>query len=180
VSVDTKIINKLEGPHIIFSGANIHVRSGHGITEDKKTGLGNLIVGYNQGTGNYNRRTGSHNVIVGDEHTFTSYGGVVAGKYNSIEAPYASVYGGKFNRAIAESSTILSGFGNVSQGNEAAILGGYRNHAAGSRSSIVGGEKNQTNALISVILDGVRRGHQIQPTDASGFTPTRVVDNSTH
>ncbi len=51
VSVDTT--NEIMGvapPHIIFSEANVHVQSGSGYTDDggSPTGLGNLIVGYNE------------------------------------------------------------------------------------------------------------------------------------
>lgn len=46
VTVDkTDTLNGLVGPHIIFTGANLHIRSGSGKTLDG-TNLGNLIVGY--------------------------------------------------------------------------------------------------------------------------------------
>jgi len=54
VTVDTNEINALTGPHIIFTGVNVHVRSGSGTTWDGDfdgnavTGLGNLVVGYNE------------------------------------------------------------------------------------------------------------------------------------
>lgn len=54
VSVEMGIINDLSGPHVVFTGANIHIRSGSGATDDNTddddtlTGLGNLVVGYNE------------------------------------------------------------------------------------------------------------------------------------
>ena len=57
VSVDYSSLNALSGPHIIFEGANIHIRSGSGATNDNDTliGLGNLIVGYNESRENVDR-----------------------------------------------------------------------------------------------------------------------------
>jgi hypothetical protein len=39
-------------------------------------------------------RTGSHNLVIGDQHSFTSYGGLVAGNHNAITAPSASITAG--------------------------------------------------------------------------------------
>src|SRR5262245_1952256 len=83
VTVVNGPLNKLGGPHLIVTGANVHIRSGSGATDDggTPTGLGNLIVGYNEviflvGTGD---RNGAHNLVVGPEHRYTSTGGFVAG-----------------------------------------------------------------------------------------------------
>ena len=54
VTIDTNPINGVAGPHILITGANVHVRSGSGVTDDNVsgggtlTGLGNLIIGYNE------------------------------------------------------------------------------------------------------------------------------------
>jgi hypothetical protein len=50
VSVDPNPEIGVIGPNIIFSGANIHIVSGSGGTDDNgnRTGLGNLIIGYNE------------------------------------------------------------------------------------------------------------------------------------
>ena len=49
ISVETGAVNGLAGPHIIFTGANVHIRSGSGTTqEDDPVGKGNLVVGYNE------------------------------------------------------------------------------------------------------------------------------------
>lgn len=62
VIVDLNPINELAGPHIIFEGANVHVRSGSGGTTTPVPGgeppgpgeppptvaLGNLVIGYNE------------------------------------------------------------------------------------------------------------------------------------
>jgi hypothetical protein len=67
------------GPHIIISGANLHLVSGSGATNDgdEPLGLGNLIIGYNEGPAeagsplNPGQRGGSHNVVIGPYHKFT-------------------------------------------------------------------------------------------------------------
>ena len=47
-------INGVAGPHFILEGVNVHIRSGSGSTHDNNlnplTGLGNLIIGYNERT----------------------------------------------------------------------------------------------------------------------------------
>ncbi len=50
VRVDPNPEIGVAGPNIIFSGANIHIVSGSGSTDDNGTplGLGNLIIGYNE------------------------------------------------------------------------------------------------------------------------------------
>jgi hypothetical protein len=50
VSVDPNPEINVRGPNIVFKGANIHIESGSGATDDhgNRTGLGNLIIGYNE------------------------------------------------------------------------------------------------------------------------------------
>src|SRR5258708_1312931 len=97
VTVDpTDTINGLAGPHIIFTGANLHVRDGSGATNDNggtPTGLGNLVIGYDEAPASppAGYRSGSHDLVVGPGHTFNSFGGFVAGDTNAVEGPSASV-----------------------------------------------------------------------------------------
>ena len=70
-----------------FTGANVFVQSGSGATDDKGTltGLGNLIVGYDEVlSGLELPRTGSHNLVVGQYHGYSGWGGVVFGSFNDI------------------------------------------------------------------------------------------------
>jgi hypothetical protein len=88
VSVDPDSELGLAGPHIIFSGVNIHIESGSGSTYDG-SGLGNLVIGYNEfpndgGPGGPHLRIGAHNLVIGAEHRFTADGGLVAGRLNTI------------------------------------------------------------------------------------------------
>lgn len=116
VRVDPNPIYGLKGPHVIFHDANVHVQSGSGTTAEAGglTGLGNLIVGYNElpvplgGS-----RGGSHNLVVGPSHAFTSTGGVVFGRGNLISGQYATNLGGVQNSSKGPASSILGGFGVV-------------------------------------------------------------------
>jgi hypothetical protein len=112
VTVKTDPIDGLSGPHVIFTGVNVHIRSGSNATGDNGTplGLGNLVVGYNAvQTGGL--RTGSHNIIGGDGNSFTSYGGLVFGSQNTISGPYSAILGGEANQIGTTSfaSSILGG-----------------------------------------------------------------------
>lgn len=76
---------------LFIDGCNVHIRDGSGDTAST-TGLGNLVIGYNMHGG---ARTGTHNLVVGDGHSYSSFGGLLAGESNTISAPYASITGGK-------------------------------------------------------------------------------------
>jgi hypothetical protein len=115
VTVDPNPINGMNGPNVIFTGVNVHIRSGSGSTGDggTPTGLGNLLVGYNglpiQGGG---QRIGSHNIIGGDGNSFSSFGGLVFGSQNTIGGPYTAILGGESNQANGFASSILGGRAN--------------------------------------------------------------------
>jgi hypothetical protein len=137
-------LNGLTGPHVIFEGANVHVRSGSGSTSDNPsaadpppplTGLGNLVVGYNENTPGKDR-TGAHNLIVGPDHGYSSFGGFVAGNQNNISAPNASVSGGVQNEASGSDSSVSGGVQNWAVGADSSILGGVQNYAAGEYQTI--------------------------------------------
>jgi len=112
VTVEPNPINGMNGPHVIFTGVNLHIRSGSGSTGDGGTplGLGNLVLGYNalpvQGGG---QRNGSHNLIGGDGNSFSSYGGLVFGSQNSTGGPYTAIIGGESNQATGFAASILGG-----------------------------------------------------------------------
>jgi hypothetical protein len=106
VAVTLDSINAVIGPNIIFTGANIHIRSGSGLTNDgggTLTGLGNLIIGYNEVPDGLSLgdRGGAHNLVIGSFNKFTqfAFGGLVAGEINTISAESASVSGGLNNTA---------------------------------------------------------------------------------
>jgi hypothetical protein len=114
----TTVLQGVKGPHILFTGVNVHVRSGSGFTNDNGgtlTGLGNLIIGYNEDTSPTatlaSARKGSHNLVGGSVNSFSSFGGMVFGYQNAVGpvAPYGSVLGGSENKALGINSTVYGG-----------------------------------------------------------------------
>jgi hypothetical protein len=116
------------GNLLTFSGMNLQLNSGAGTTSSAVNGLGNLFIGYNDSPGT---QTGSNNLVIGDEHSFTSYGGLVAGEQNTLTAPY---------------SAIIGGFNDTASGAESAVSGGEYNIAGDPFSMIGGGCDNITGA----------------------------------
>ncbi len=142
-SVEPGEINGLAGPHLIFEGVNLHIESGSGSTDDGgfPTGLGNLVVGYNEEPFDLvaGDRDGSHNIVLGPEHKYLSTGGFVAGLRNTISALSASVSGGQLNTASALFSSVSGGSDNTASGFVSSVIGGafrtapaFQNWAAGS------------------------------------------------
>jgi hypothetical protein len=85
-----------KGNEVFITHANLHIVNGLGSTEPTN-GLGNLIVGYNelrQPEFFQNIRTGSHNVVVGQQHNFSRFGGLVVGDFNTISGEAVIVTSG--------------------------------------------------------------------------------------
>jgi hypothetical protein len=116
VTVDPGVINGVKGPHVIFERVNLHLRSGSGSTGDNgtPTGLGNLIVGYNEGPhpDPTSGRNGSHNIVGGTLNAFTATGGIVFGTQNWAQGGFSSILGGQGNLAQGLGSSILGGRAN--------------------------------------------------------------------
>jgi len=115
VRVETTAQNGMLGPHIIFTGANVHVRNGANATTTTNS-LGNLVLGYNeiaQGVA----RDGSHNLVSGQGNSFRSFGGLVFGTDNVISGQFATVLGGGQNKATAPYSTVIGSQQNTSDAN---------------------------------------------------------------
>ena len=84
---------KVVGNDFVIDGCNLVVRNGSGSTSTVN-GLGNVIIGYdapNTVDGFPKGKTGSHNLVVGDEHSYTSSGGVVTGFQNAVAGPSANL-----------------------------------------------------------------------------------------
>jgi hypothetical protein len=138
-----------------LTGGNLQVTSGSGTTGGAVNGKGNIIVGYNEGTGVIPQtRTGSHNLIVGIEHEYTSFGGVVAGEANRTSQSYATVSGGYRNTASGSHASVTGGYGNTASGSHASISGGYENAASSDQSSVSGGYQNHAGGLRSTVSGG--------------------------
>lgn len=146
-----------EGTEVTFSGCNVHIENGMGAT-GTTNGLGNLFVGYNEDTGNYSDqpldRSGSHNLVVGEDHTFPNFGGVVAGQGNRIMGRRVSVLGGSGNTAGGDNTVVSGGKSNLADGSWAAVSGGEGNWAGGHKSSICGGDHGQAFGEFSTVTGG--------------------------
>lgn len=102
-----------------ITGKNVFIQDGSGATASD-TGLGNLTVGYNGSRAPFEAdvRTGSHNLIVGDSHNYSRFGGLAVGFANTIRGDYASVSGGGGNTASGFASSVSGGaFGSVTRSN---------------------------------------------------------------
>jgi hypothetical protein len=149
------------GPQITFKGANIHIVSGSGSTNDNDnpTGLGNLIIGYDEPPGGLTStdRAGSHNLVIGRYNRFTqaACGGLVAGELNTINSKEASVTGGANNTASGLFATVSGGVSNIASGGQASVGGGVNNVASGSGASVSGGESNTASGSGASICGGM-------------------------
>ena len=148
VKVEEKGVN--EKPTIQFSGANVQVVNGEGKTATTN-GEGNLVIGYDESN---RAQTGSHNLVVGPYQQYTSFGGIVAGAFNAIEAEDASVLGGYNNDADAQRAVVSGGESNVAHGFASSVSGGSFNSAGGKWSSVSSGEENQASGESSSIQGG--------------------------
>jgi hypothetical protein len=156
ISVVSGVLNGVNGPHILFEGANVHVRSGFGLTTDTSTGLGNLVVGYNEDFDVSFPRTGSHNLVLGNRNGFSSYGGLVAGEINWISGPWATITGGQWNEARGNHSSISGGGDNVTSAYVSSVCGGFVNHATDFAATVCGGRGNIASGRQSSVSGGAQ------------------------
>lgn len=143
-------------------GANVLIQSGSGYTDDgyhlkipgwKTYGLGNLIIGYDEGD-DKDMKTGSHNIVVGRDHSYTSYGGLVVGYNNSIIGQYSSVTGGHSNSAEARTASVSGGRYNTAADYYSWVGGGYENKADSWYGSVMGGAFNISTGECGVLVGG--------------------------
>jgi len=164
-----------DGRTVRFTGVNVQIVSGTGITDAAPNGLGNLIVGYNESRAEAcaprdwacydpydddrdgdsgDDRGGSHNLVVGQGQNYTSFGGIIAGQFNRISAPFASVCGGAWNDARARHSSVSGGAHNSASGVASSINGGLDNGAHADLSWIGGGVDNATLGAAASVSGG--------------------------
>ena len=136
---------------VLISGANLQVVSGEGSTS-AVNGTGNIIIGYDENTSD--DKSGSHNLVVGQGHTYSSYGGIVVGYNNSITGNYSSVSGGQYNTASGTTSSVSGGAYNTASGGASSVSGGVDNTAEGANSSVSGGYSNTASGSDSSVSGG--------------------------
>lgn len=147
---------KIEGDNVIFEGCNVIVRSGSGSTNGTPNGLGNLIIGYDENDGS-DEKTGSHNLVIGQNHTYTSFGALIAGFNNKVSGQNSTVSGGHQNRAEGNGAWVGGGEDNWANGNYSSVSGGAGGVVTGDYSSILGGNGNAIGieALYATISGGL-------------------------
>jgi hypothetical protein len=152
------------GNEVFLTGANLNIVNGLGATAGNPgggpaevNGLGNLIVGYNEQQDAFFQRDrpGSHNLVVGRNHGYSFYGGLVAGYNNDLQAPYASVTGGVLNTAASFAAAIGGGRGNRATGNYSVVGGGDGNTAGGEAAAVGGGRSRQAPGLYDWAAGGL-------------------------
>jgi hypothetical protein len=161
-----------EDNEVFITGANLHIVNGLGDTNcfdeqfaeipDCPNGLGNLIVGYNESravSGGEDIRTGSHNVVVGEQHNFSSSGGLVVGSTNTISGDFAVVSGGASNTASGPGATVSGGQNNLAASFGATVSGGQFNAASGDgiAATVSGGDNNIANGNAATVSGGATR-----------------------
>jgi len=113
-------------------------------------------------------KSGSHNLVLGTQNGYSSFGGIVGGRFNYINEIFASVLGGVDNRASGRFSAIVSGQGHLTQESGAAVLGGIGNQALSRNSSITGGVGNVATGENSSITGGERNTASGRSSTAAG------------
>lgn len=172
VTVVPGIANGLSGPHVMFEGVNVHIRSGSGSTSDggSPIGLGNLIVGYNESrevlTGDYvesilgNRAGGTCLTAVHDPYDFTTDPfpngtAICSGQLMTRRQGSHNVIVGDYHNYNSYGA-LIGGMLNATDEHAvgASLVGGMANLATHPLSSIVGGSSNVASAVTSSILGG--------------------------
>jgi hypothetical protein len=170
-------------PTILIEGVNVQIVNGQGSMETTN-GRGNLIVGYQVGTSL--QRTGSHNFVVGDDHTYTSYGGIVSGESNVLYGPNSVALAGETNVARGERCTVIGGVENEVDGLDNVVIAGDNSSIElgaqrgviiscwggtihdGDSNVIIGGQNNSIGGgSFNAVLTG--GGHELLYSDYVGI-----------
>jgi len=167
-----------DGDDITITRANLHVVNGTGTTYGEPNSLGNVIIGYNEEREENNVRTGSHMLVVGREHNYSSFGGIVAGYANTVSGRYASVSGGLGNTASGEAASVSGGVSNRASGNYAWVSGGGANEASGDNASVSGGLLNVASGGNASVSGGVSNTASANFASVSGGESNTASGNS--
>ena len=164
---------------LLFTGMNLQLVDGTGDTQctgddlnggttgsgETCNGEGNLIIGYNDDL--FDTRTGVHSLIIGDRHTWTSYGHIIAGSSNRAIGTNSSITAGFFNVADGDFASVTGGNNNNATGDSSSVTGGSSNTASSRTASVTGGRDNTASAIDSSVTggrDNTARGNQSSVT----------------
>ncbi len=164
-------------PTVQFTGVNVQVVNGEGKTATAN-GEGNLIIGYDENEAKH-EQGGSHDLVLGEEQTFTSFGGIVAGWGSTVTGSFASVTGGEDNRATGTRSSVSGGSADTASGAWASVSGGYANAATASQSSVSGGAANQATEINASVSGGEGNVASNNSSSVSGGEANRASGNLT-
>ena len=160
VSVIDGELNGVVGPHFIIEGANVHVRSGAGSTSEwcsgqdfdcpSRTGLGNLIIGYNE------PREPWIDGIADGEYVAQQTNGVHASTADLCAAipAFRDIDGFPLCDRREGSHGLIIGRWNNNMGH-ANFVAGLANDVGGHYVSVTGGQQNSATANYSVVSGGL-------------------------
>jgi len=127
---------------------NLMITNG-GNSFDELNGKGNLVIGAKEVT-----QAGTHNIVLGDTHTFSSSGGLVLGRNNTISGKSSAVTGGENNIASGRYSAVSGGFGNEASGDDSTVTAGQYNIASNNGATVSGGTDNTANNGYGTVIGG--------------------------
>lgn len=158
---------EVEDTEMRLVGVNLSIQNGEGETLSSPNGLGNLILGYDEGEAADKR--GSHNIVVGTGHAYTGVASIVSGRNNVVVAE--SVVLASYTSSAGDGSLVLGGDNNDS-GPFSVVIGGHINDGSAPGSVIVGGTQNKTLGEQTAMSTGfspprMALSHTSQPLAAS-------------
>lgn len=130
--------------------------------DDKRPIESELACNDAGGTFAHNLTGGSHYLVVGPEHNYTRWAGIVVGTKNTSNYDFASVSGGSSNVAGGHSASVSGGWENRAIASGASVTGGIFNTAGGVSSHVSGGTSNIAEGHESTVTGGTSN-------TASGF-----------
>jgi len=135
------------------------------------------------GTWQLNHKGGSHYLVIGDQHNYNAWSGIVAGRGHTSNTPFASVSGGvenqangwgasvsggSRNRASGYLASVTAGSDNVASGQHATVGAGSDNVASGPGTSVSGGTFNDAIAPTSSVSGGTGNSAEGEKSAISG------------
>lgn len=104
-----------------------------------------------------NHKSGSHYLVVGPQHNYSRWSGIVVGQSNTSNFDFASVSAGLRNTASGRYSSITAGRDNKASGAESSVSGGQFNRASAISSTVSGGQQNTASGVVSTTSGGQQR-----------------------
>ena len=114
------------------------------------------------------QKTGSHNLVMGLANGYSSFGGIVSGRFNYINEMFAAAVAGVDNRASGRFSGIFGGQGHLTQESGTTVLGGIGAQARGHLATVVGGAGNVATGENATVTGGERNTASGRTSYAAG------------